>query len=134
MQNDFFNIEIEDGIATIWLDFNKEKMNIVSPDLIGNFNEVFELLNNDASIKGGIIISAKPDFIAGADIKSFNAEKEGDFQEISKKGHQILNVIEYSKKPIVAAIHGTCYGLGTEISLACHGRICQNRKKRNTGL
>ena len=51
MQNDFFNIEIEDGIATIWLDFKKEKMNIVSPDLIGNFNEVFELLNNDTPSK-----------------------------------------------------------------------------------
>ena len=134
MQNDFFNIEIEDGIATIWLDFKKEKMNIVSPDLIGNFNEVFELLNNDASIKGGIIISAKPDFIAGADIKSFNAEKEGDFQEISKKGHQILNVIEHNKKPIVAAIHGTCYGLGTEISLACHGRICSDDPRTKLAL
>ncbi len=134
MQNDFFNIQIEDGIATIWLDFKKEKMNIVSPSLIGNFNEVFELLNNDSNIKGGIIISAKPDFIAGADIKSFNAEKEGDFKPISIKGHDILSVIEKSKKPIVAAIHGTCYGLGTEMSLACHGRICSDDKKTKLAL
>jgi len=134
MQNDFFNIQIEEGIATIWLDFKKEKMNIVSPSLIGNFNEVFELLNNDTTIKGGIIISAKPDFIAGADIKSFKAEKEGDFQEFSKKGHQILNIIENSKKPIIAAIHGTCYGLGTEISLACQGRICSDDPRTKLAL
>ena len=134
MQNDFFNIQIEEGIATIWLDFKKEKMNIVSPSLIGNFNEVFELLNNDTTIKGGIIISAKPDFIAGADIKSFKAEKEGDFQEISKEGHQILNIIENSKKPIIAAIHGTCYGLGTEISLACQGRICSDDPRTKLAL
>jgi fatty acid oxidation complex alpha subunit FadJ len=134
MQNDFFNIQIEEGIATIWLDFKKEKMNIVSPSLIGNFNEVFELLNNDNSIKGGIIISAKPDFIAGADIKSFKAEKEGDFQPISKEGHQILNIIENSKKPIISAIHGTCYGLGTEISLACQGRICSDDPRTKLAL
>ena len=39
-----------------------------------------------------------------------------------------------SKKPIVAAIHGTCYGLGTEISLACHARICTDDTKTKMAL
>ncbi len=74
MENDFFTINVNNGIATIWLDFKKEKMNIVSPKLTSNFDEIFDTLEKDQSIKGGIIISAKPDFIAGADInlKSIN--------------------------------------------------------------
>ncbi len=129
---DFFTIEINNGIATIWMDFKHEKMNVVSPDLIQFFDSTFQTLNNNPEIKAGILISAKPDFIAGADIKSFKAEKKGDFEPITRKGQEILNAIESSKKPIVAAINGTCYGLGLEISLACQGRICSDH--RNTKL
>jgi 3-hydroxyacyl-CoA dehydrogenase/enoyl-CoA hydratase/3-hydroxybutyryl-CoA epimerase len=134
MENDFFRLVKQDGIATIWLDFKKEKMNIVSPLLVDQFENIFNKINNDTSINGAILISAKPDFIAGADIKAFNAEKVGDFQPISKKGHDLLFMIEKSNKPIVSAISGTCYGLGVEMSLACHGRICSDDPKTKLAL
>ena len=75
MNNDFFRLELKGGIATIWIDSQKEKMNIVSPTLIGDFEEVFNEVSNNNDIKGAILISAKKDFIAGADIKSFKGEK-----------------------------------------------------------
>ena len=134
MENDFFKIENINGIATIWLDFKKEKMNIVSPTLIDQFESIFGSINNDKSIRGAIIISAKPDFIAGADIKAFKADKTGDFQPISKKGHDLLFMIEKSKKPIVSAINGTCYGLGVEMSLACKGRVCSDDPRTKLAL
>ena len=134
MENDFFKIIKENGIATIWLDFKKEKMNIVSPLLIDQFENIFKDINNDSSINGAIIISAKPDFIAGADIKAFKADKVGDFQPLSKKGHELLFMIEKSKKPIISAINGTCYGLGVEMSLACHARICSDDPKTKLAL
>ena len=134
MENDFFKIIKENGIATIWLDFKKEKMNIVSPLLIDQFENIFKAINNDSSINGAIIISAKPDFIAGADIKAFKADKVGDFQPLSKKGHELLFMIEKSKKPIISAINGTCYGLGVEMSLACHARICSDDPKTKLAL
>ena len=46
----------------------------------------------------------------------------------------MLQAIEDLEKPIVAAIHGTCYGLGTEISLACHARICTDDTKTKNGF
>ena len=134
MENDFFKIENINGIATIWLDFKNEKMNIVSPKLVDQFEAIFESINKEQDIKGAIIISAKPDFIAGADIKAFKADKVGDFQPISKKGHDLLFMIEKSKKPIVSAINGTCYGLGVEMSLACHGRICSDDPRTKLAL
>jgi 3-hydroxyacyl-CoA dehydrogenase/enoyl-CoA hydratase/3-hydroxybutyryl-CoA epimerase len=134
MENDFFKIENINGIATIWLDFKNEKMNIVSPTLVDQFESIFDSINKDDSIKGAIIISAKPDFIAGADIKAFKADKIGDFQPISKKGHDLLFMIEKSKKPIVSAINGTCYGLGVEMSLACHGRVCSDDPRTKLAL
>ena len=134
MKNDFFRLEIDNGIATIWIDSLKDKVNIVSPSLIDDFENIFDEINKNKKIKGAILISAKNDFIAGADIKSFVGEKVGDFQPISRRGHKLLEKIENSKKPIVSAIHGTCYGLGTEISLSCNARICSNDTKTKIAL
>ena len=52
MNNDFFRLELKGGIATIWIDSQKEKMNIVSPTLIGDFEEVFNEVSNNNDIKG----------------------------------------------------------------------------------
>lgn len=133
-REDFFRIDKKDGIATITLHIKHESMNVVSPDMISFFNEVFDELNNDSTLKGGIITSDRKDFIAGADIKAFKADKKGDFMPTLVKGHEILDIIEQSKKPIVAAIHGTAYGLGTELSLACHARVCSDDRKTKFGL
>ncbi|MBM77984.1 MAG: multifunctional fatty acid oxidation complex subunit alpha [Crocinitomicaceae bacterium] len=134
MNNDFFRLEIKNGIATIWIDSQKDKMNIVSPSLMGDFDQIFNEVASNEEIKGAILISAKKDFIAGADIKSFTGEKVGDFQPTSREGHSMLNLIQQSKKPIISAINGTCYGLGTEISLACHGRICSDDPRTKIAL
>lgn len=55
-------------------------------------------------------------FIAGADITEFGKPpKEPGLP-------QVLSAIENSKKPVIAAIHGTALGGGFEVSLACHYR------------
>lgn len=124
--NDLLSIEKNDGIATIWLDAKHEKMNVVSPNFIDAFEAVIDELEADATVEAIIITSRKKDFIAGADIKSFKSGKIGDFHPVIRKGHAILDRIEQSKKPIVAAVHGTAFGLGTELSLACHARIASD--------
>ena len=75
-------LEKNNGIATIWLDHQIEKMNVVSPEMMGVLDEVFEEIKTSDDIKGVIIMSAKKDFIAGADIKAFAIEKKGDFRPI----------------------------------------------------
>ena len=132
--DDFIRIEKNKGIATIWIDRKGEKQNIVSPSLIGLFDSTFKQLDEDQEVKAVVLISGKKDFIAGADIAAFKAEKVGDFQPVSRKGHEILQRLENSKKPIVSAIHGTCYGLGVEMSLACTARICSDHKSTKLAL
>ncbi len=131
---DFLTIEVKDDIAIIWIDNKKETMNVVSPDVIQIMGDLYPKIQEDASIRAAVFISKKPDFMAGADIKSFQIEKEGDFKPYQAQGHQSLELLENSSKPFVAAINGACVGLGTEMALACQGRIATRSPRTKMGL
>ena len=133
-REDVLRLEIEKGIATIWLDHQIEKMNVVSPQMMAVLDSVFDEIKTNDAIKGVVIISAKKDFIAGADIKAFDIKKKGDFRPIQEKGHQGLLELEMGKKPVVAAVHGTAFGLGTELSLACHAIVCSDHSSTKFAL
>ncbi|MDX2001711.1 MAG: 3-hydroxyacyl-CoA dehydrogenase NAD-binding domain-containing protein [Chitinophagales bacterium] len=134
-REDYVTIERKDGVAIIWLDQQGEKINKVSPAAIDLFDGIFRDLDNDSSIKAAVLISKKKDFIAGADIEAFQqVQKKGDFEPITRKGHEILNRIANSKKPVVAAIHGSCLGAGLEIALACHARIASDDRSTKMAL
>src|SRR2546426_9279317 len=125
----YATFEKQDGIGIIWLDQPGEKINKVSPDVVGEFEGLIKKINDDPEVKAVVLISRKKDFIAGADIETFEKVKNpGDFQVVARKGHDILNQLANSKKPIVAAIHGACLGAGTEIALACTARVAADDK------
>lgn len=134
-RSDYLSIEKNNGIATIWLDQKGEKINKVSPDMIGLFDGVFDELDKDPEVKAVVLISKKKDFIAGADIEAFQrVQKPGDFEPVTRKGHEILGRIESSKKPVVAAINGNCLGAGLEIALACTARIATDDRGTKMAL
>jgi 3-hydroxyacyl-CoA dehydrogenase len=56
-------------------------------------------------------------FFAGADIREF------DTGIAPPTYHEVFRLIEDSPVPVIAAIHGTALGAGTEIALACHYRV-----------
>lgn len=125
-RSQYIQLETVDGICTVWLNNKVDGINIVSPSLISMMEELFDEIFNDLEIKAIIIISKLKDFMAGADIKAFAIEKEGEFRPIQAKGHELLSRLEKQSKPVIAAMHGTCYGLGLELPLACHARIAAN--------
>ncbi len=132
----YLTVEKENGVAVIWLDQPGEKVNKLAPGMLDEFEAVLTDIENDSTIKAAVLISRKPDnFIAGADIDFlFSANKPGEVEALSSRGHELLNRIEDSKKPVVAAINGAALGGGLEVALACHYRIATDSPKTVLGL
>ena len=68
---DFVTVEVQDNVAVCTLNHQHEKMNIVSPGVIDIFETLGIQMIEDDQIHAIIFISGKKDFMAGADIKSF---------------------------------------------------------------
>ncbi|HYM30110.1 MAG TPA: 3-hydroxyacyl-CoA dehydrogenase NAD-binding domain-containing protein [Candidatus Cybelea sp.] len=71
----------------------------------------------DPAIAAMVIIGGGRTFIAGADIREFGKPM------MAPGLHEVLDAMEASSKPLVAAIHGTALGGGLEVALTCHWRV-----------
>jgi 3-hydroxyacyl-CoA dehydrogenase len=73
----------------------------------------------DDAIKAIVITGAGKAFSGGADIKEFGSAKALAEPNL----HSVINAVEASSKPVVAAIHSVCMGGGLELALGAHYRV-----------
>jgi 3-hydroxyacyl-CoA dehydrogenase len=96
---------------------NNPPVNALSWHVRQGLKDGFEQGIADPDVKSILLRCDGGTFIAGADISEFGKPFQGpDLNEV-------LNMIEASPKPVVAAIHGTALGGGLETALVCHYRI-----------
>jgi len=133
---DIVNYTVENNVAVVTIDDPSAKVNTLSDKVMNETVDVLTEVTHNPNVKSVVLISGKPDcFIAGADIKMLGkAESVADGTEISRSGQKILGMLADSKKPIVAAISGSCLGGGLEVALACQYRVALDNPKTGLGV
>jgi 3-hydroxyacyl-CoA dehydrogenase len=115
--NEAVSVSVSDGIAVVMVD--RPPVNAIDQAVRKGLQRAFSELRSQSNVKAIVLGCAGRTFIAGADIKEFDTG-------IGEPAyHDVFRLIEDSAVPVVAAIHGTALGAGTEISLACHYRVAE---------
>ncbi|RHW16632.1 3-hydroxyacyl-CoA dehydrogenase [Sphingomonas gilva] len=96
---------------------NNPPVNALGAAVRQGLDAAMDELAGDESLKAAVIRCEGRTFFAGADITEFGKAPVGPDLR------QVIDKIEASDKPVVAAIHGTALGGGCEVALGCHYRI-----------
>ena len=125
----------EHDIVWLYIDKANSSTNILSAELLNEFEQILDDLTTN-SPKGVAILSSKESgFVAGADITEFTQfENEEEALVAIQRGHTIFNKLEKLPCPTVALIHGFCLGGGMEMALACDFRVADDDPKTKLGL
>ncbi len=127
-----------DGIVVLTLDDPNQGANTMNELYKASMKATVDRLYEEQdSITGVVITSAKKTFFAGGDLRNIIAIGPDDAQAAFDEVQGIkadLRRLETLGKPVVAAINGAALGGGLEIALATHHRIAADVKGVQIGL
>ena len=134
--NEYWRTERKtNNILQVTFDSPDKEVNTICEKAARELDRVVDQIQSDSKIVGVIFLSAKKDFIVGADIDEINKIKSvEEGVEASKALSAVFSRIENLKIPTVAAIHGLALGGGLELALSCTWRVASNDKATLLGL
>jgi len=116
--NDTISYKLENGIAKVTLN-RPEKMNALSLDLFEALIETGEAIKADSSVRVVVLSGAGKAFCAGLDMELM---MEGGAPDLNARTHGLCNLFQQAAwvwhevpVPVIAAVHGTCYGGGLQL-------------------
>lgn len=126
-------MRFEDGMAVIGGNRGSPPARF-NPQTIDAFANGVERVMQDRSTPAAIITG-----LGGHDLEwllaaTSSGGSERELSDAIRRLNAVLRRIENSSKPFVAAIDGTCLGLGLEIALACRHRIAIRHPDTQIGL
>lgn len=112
---------LHDDVLEIVL--NNPPVNALGLALRQGLDEALSAALADDAVRAIVLRGAGKLFSGGADITEFGAPHEAPFLPA------LINMLEASPKPVVAAIHGMALGGGLEVAMGCHYRVATRTAK-----
>ena len=125
--NPGFELEMNGKVAVITLN-RPEKKNALSPAFWQAFPEAIEDLSSSGSARVIVLNARGTDFCSGMDLSVFagneklntgTAYQREQLYRLILKIQRAITVLERSRIPVIASIHGKCLGAGLDIVAAC---------------
>jgi enoyl-CoA hydratase len=127
-------VRLEEHVA--WVALNRpEKANAMNEAMWDEIQVCFEWLDSEPSVRAVVLCGEGRHFCAGIDLAMFASlgqSAEGmeksryveQFRSVILRLQGNLTAIERCRKPVIAAIQGSCVGGGVDIVSACDIRFC----------
>ncbi|CAB3750643.1 3-hydroxyacyl-CoA dehydrogenase NAD-binding domain-containing protein [Paraburkholderia humisilvae] len=106
-----------DGVAVITL--NNPPVNGLGHSMRAGIVDALERAQQDPALTAIVLNGAGKVFCGGADITEFNTPKATQQPMLGA----VIQALERSAKPVVAALHGVAMGGGLELALGAHYRV-----------
>lgn len=122
------NILTQINNKTLTLTINRpEKLNALNQQTLKEIELAISSAQDNLEVAAIIITgSGEKSFIAGADISELAQSNAITGMKFATYGQKVMNTIEQSSKPVIAAINGFALGGGCELAMSCHIRIASD--------
>ncbi len=123
--NEYFSL-LRDGTRAVLRLTSEDGANILSMARVTALLAVVEELRCEAeagALKALIVTGNKKFFSAGADLKEISWLSGPAAFAFSRRGQELMLVVDHFPVPVIAAIRGYCMGGSMDLALACDRRI-----------
>jgi len=127
---DYENVTLERRGPIAIVKVNRpEALNALNEQTLRDLMHVVTDIETDPEVRVVVLTGEGKAFIAGADIKHMSELTPLQAKVFAEYGHNLLNKIEASRLPFIAAVNGYALGGGCEVMMACDIAIASTRAK-----
>ena len=123
------------GVATVTM-VRADKHNALDQAMFEGLMNAAEQLAGDVSVRAVVLHGEGKSFCSGLDVASFMAGRGGTSVLLTRDGDRLANFVQRVSydwslvpAPVIAAIHGNCFGGGLQIALGADIRIATRDAK-----
>ncbi|KAJ2546500.1 hypothetical protein EV175_005575 [Coemansia sp. RSA 1933] len=127
-----------EGVAHVEIN-RPEALNAFNTQTWTEIGDCFRRFKTDGDVRSAVISARGRMFTAGLDLKEASTgalAKSGETAgvDVARRGYyhrlhiltfqEAISAVEECDKPVVAAVHGGCLGIGIDLTTACDIRVC----------